>query len=142
MDTSFLLNIKRLDDYYRNLRFQTGIWSRLLWLDNGKEMIFVSSGTVFDPEHFSQDGWILLFNELFLQDFLQRYPESYNNGLLLEKGLGHSVIPLSESLRKELNDLAGLLSRAIAQGQSELYLQSYADLILLNANNTYAKVVR
>ena len=142
MDTSFLLNIKRLDDYYRNLRFQTGIWNRLLWLDDGRELIFVHSGTVFDPERFTQGGWILLFNELFLQDFLQRYPESYNNSLLLEKGLGYSVIPLSEALKKELNDLAGLLSRAIKQGQSELYLQSYADLMLLNANNTYAKVER
>lgn len=140
METSFLLEIKRLDDYYRNLRFQTGIWSRLVWLDNGKELFFMHSGIDPDSRKFTEEGWILLFNELFLQDFLQRYPEHYNHSLLLEKGPVYSTIPLAEPLRKELDELAILLNQAIKNGQSELYLQSYADLILLNANNTYAKV--
>lgn len=113
MDTSFLLDIKRLDDYYRNLRFQTGIWSRLVWLDKGRQLVFIHSGIDLDPQQFSEEGWTLSFNELFLQDFLQRYPEHYNHSLLLEKGSVYATIPLTEPLKKELNELAALLSQAI-----------------------------
>ena len=140
METNLRLKISRLAQYYGDTKLHTPLWYRLVWLEDGDELNFIRSGFSFDQEKFASGGWILLFNEFFLNDFVERYPDRYNSGLMLSRGLGNVTIPLIPALRTELNDMAVLLNHAQDKEQSELYLQSYADLILLNANHAYAKM--
>lgn len=139
METGLSINITRLEQYNRDTKLHTSLWGRLVWPDDGEELIFIRSGYAFDTEKLNGDGWVLLFNQFFLTGFLERYPDSYNSGLVATRTTGLAHIGLNPSLKTEMNDLALLLNHAQQQRQAEMYLQSYADLILLNANHTYAK---
>ncbi|SMC57233.1 hypothetical protein [Pedobacter africanus] len=140
METGLSINITRLEQYNRDTKLHTSLWSRLVWLVDGDELIFIRSGYAFDTEKFMGEGWVLLFNQFFLTGFLERYPDSYNSGLVANRTTGMAAIPLTPSLKTEMNDLALLLNHAQDQKQAEMYLQSYADLILLNANHAHAKL--
>ncbi|MNL03550.1 hypothetical protein D3C87_1240910 [compost metagenome] len=139
METNLSINLKRLENYNQETQLQTSTWNRLVWMVDGNELIFIRSGVAFDTEKFTRGGWVLLFNQSFLTGFLERYPDNYNSSLVATWALSHAIIPLTAALRTEMNDMAILLSHAQHKRQSELYLQSYADLFLLNANHTYAK---
>lgn len=134
------LSINRLDEYKSDAKLQTTISSRLMWLDEGESMVFVPSGVSFDLDIYPSTGWIFSFNELFYRDFLDRYPQDYNCALMAKRSSDYLFIPLSVKLRMEMSELADLLIKALKEGQSELFLQAYADLILLNANQAYVGI--
>ncbi|SDJ09622.1 hypothetical protein SAMN04487898_101303 [Pedobacter sp. ok626] len=134
------LSINRLDEYKSDAKLQTTISSRLMWLDEGESMVFVPSGVSFDLDIYPSTGWIFSFNELFYRDFLDRYPQDYNCALMAKRSCDYLFIPLSVKLRMEMSELADLLIKALKEGQSELFLQAYADLILLNANQAYVGI--
>nr|WP_121271939.1 hypothetical protein [Pedobacter schmidteae] len=136
MSLSFL-NINRLEDYHRDPRLQSVFCSRLLWRDHGEYMVFVPSGLPFDMDQYAAGGWILSFNERFVQNFLSRYPQDYNNALLVDKSQDQVFVPMNAKLRSEMNELAEFLRKALTEGQSELFTQIHTDLILLNANQTH-----
>lgn len=136
MSLSFL-SINRLEDYHRDPKLQSIFCSRLLWRDHGEYMVFVQSGVSFDLDQYAAGGWILSFNEFYVQDFLSRYPQDYNNTLLVDKSQDQVFVPMNVKLRTEMNELAELLTKALAAGQSELFTQIHTDLILLNANQTH-----
>ncbi|TCC99323.1 hypothetical protein FBD94_05650 [Pedobacter hiemivivus] len=134
------LSINRLDEYKRDAKLQSTISFRLMWLDEGESMVFVPSGVSFDLDIYPSTGWIFSFNELFYRDFLDRYPQDYNCALMAKRSSDYVFIPLAVKLRMEMSELADLLVRALKEGQSELFLQAYADLILLNANQAYVGI--
>lgn len=134
------LSINRLEEYKRDEKLQSTISFRLMWLDEGESMVFVPSGVPFDLDIYPSTGWILSFNELFNRDFLDRYPQDYNCALMAKKLIDYVFIPLAAKLRMEMSELADLLVKALKEGQSELFLQAYADLILLNANQAYVGI--
>jgi hypothetical protein len=134
------LSINRLDEYKRDAKLQSTISFRLMWLDEGESMVFVPSGVSFDLDIYPSTGWIFSFNELFYRDFLDRYPQDYNCALMAKRSSDYVFIPLAVKLRIEMSELADLLVRALKEGQSELFLQAYADLILLNANQAYVGI--
>ncbi|MNJ93868.1 hypothetical protein D3C87_115550 [compost metagenome] len=134
------LSINRLDEYKSDAKLQTTISFRLMWLDEGESMVFVPSGVSFDLDLYPSTGWIFSFNEFFYRDFLDRYPQDYNCALMAKRSSDYLFIPLSVKLRMEMSELADLLIKALKEGQSELFLQAYADLILLNANQAYVGI--
>ena len=134
------LSINRLDEYKRDAKLQSTISFRLMWLDEGESMVFVPSGVSFDLDLYPSTGWIFSFNELFYRDFLDRYPQDYNCALMAKRSSDYLFIPLGAKLRMEMSELADLLVKALKEGQSELFLQAYADLILLNANQAYVGI--
>lgn len=134
------LSINRLDEYKRDIKLQSTISFRLMWLDEGESMVFVPSGVSFDLDIYPSTGWIFSFNELFYRDFLDRYPQDYNCALMAKRSSDYLFIPLGVKLRMEMSELADLLVKALKEGQSELFLQAYADLILLNANQAYVGI--
>ncbi|MDR6782657.1 hypothetical protein [Pedobacter africanus] len=138
MEPNLNLRLNLLDNYSLSTKFPLSIWSRLLWLVAGDELIFIHSGSEFETQQFSGAGWALEFNQLFVVGFVERYPDVYNNALMTTR-IRNVSISLSAKLRTDMNDLAILLRHAQEKEQSELYLQAYADLILLNANQAYAK---
>ena len=139
METNLSINLKRLESYNQDTQLKTSSSNRLVWMVDGNELIFIRAGVAFDTEKFARGGWVLLFNQSFLTGFLERYTDNFNTALVGTWALSDAIIPLTAALRTEMNDMAILLSHAQEKGQSELYLQSYADLLLLNANHTYAK---
>ena len=138
METNLNIHLNLLDNYSLSTKFPVSIWSRLLWLVAGDELIFIHSGSEFETQQFSGAGWALEFNERFVVGFVDRYPHLYNSALITKR-VSNVSITLNARLRTEMNDLAILLRHAQEKEQSELYLQAYADLILLNANQAYAK---
>ena len=135
-----LVSINRLDEYKRDARLQSIISFRLMWLDEGESMVFVPSGVPFDLDIYPSAGWVFTFNELFNKYFLNRYPQDYNCALMAKRLADYVFIPLNTKLRMEMCELAGLLAKALKEGQSQLFLQAYADLILLNANQAYVGI--
>jgi len=138
MEPNLNLRLNLLDNYSLSTKFPQSIWSRLLWLVAGDELIFIHSGSEFETQQFSGAGWALEFNQRFVVGFVDRYPDVYNNALMTKR-ISNVSMSLNAKLRTEMNDLAILLRHAQEKEQSELYLQAYADLILLNANQAYAK---
>lgn len=136
METNLSICLTQLDNYNRNTKLPVSVWYRMLWQVAGDKLTFVPSGSEFDTKQYPGAGWIMEFNQLFADGFQERYPDENNNALLTIQ-VGAIDLPLTDALRKEMNDLAILLSHAQEKGQSELYLQAYADLILLNANHIY-----
>lgn len=135
-----LLSINRLEEYKRDAKLQSFSCFRLMWLDEGESMVFVPSGVSFDLDIYPSNGWIFSFNEFFNRDFLDRYPQDYNCALMAKKLADYVFVPLGNKLRLEMCELADLLVTALKEGQSELFLQAYADLILLNANQAYVGI--
>lgn len=133
---SFSLKISRLENYGIQ-RWQTGLWNRLMWRYEDGEVLFVHAGLEFNDEAYAGEGWILEFDTLFYQDFMMRYEEHYNRKLFADCIASPVFLPITDQLRKEMNDLARLLKETIELSKSALYLQSYADLILLNINRSY-----
>ncbi|MNL09496.1 hypothetical protein D3C87_1302570 [compost metagenome] len=138
MKKSLSICLSHLDNYNNNKQLPVGTWNRLLWQLTGDELIFIPAGVEFNTKQYPGAGWLMEFNQLFVDGFQERYPDWNNNALLTIK-VGAVDLPLTDALRQEMNDLAILLSHAQHKGQSELYLQAYADLILLNANHIYTK---
>ncbi|WEK17662.1 MAG: hypothetical protein P0Y49_12735 [Candidatus Pedobacter colombiensis] len=134
------LSINRLEEYNRNEKSQSIFSFRLMWLDEGESMVFVPSGVSFDMDSYDTSGWIFSFNEFFCRDFFDRYPQDYNSALLVNKLTDYVFIPMNTKLRMEMSELADLLVKGRNEGQSELFMQTYADLILLNANQRYVGI--
>lgn len=139
MEKNLSVSIGRFDRGNDDTTLSISEWNRLLWLADGDELIFVQSGAVLETTKFTGAGWVLKFNQLFAMDFLERYPDVYNHALVISTNSNHISLALTPALRTEMNDLAILLHHAQEKAQSELYLQAYADLIFLNANQLYAK---
>ncbi|WP_316819201.1 hypothetical protein [Pedobacter nyackensis] len=138
---SFSVRISRLEDY-KVQRQQLGLWNRLVWLDNGCDALFIHSEVDFWDNTYKSGGWLLEFNSSFYRDYALRYPEDFNNSLMTDKSSSPITLPLSDMLHKEIHQLAGLLKNAYVLNQPELYLQPYADLILLNVNRFYTTSVK
>ncbi|SMC44242.1 hypothetical protein [Pedobacter africanus] len=139
MENDLSVSIGRFDRANHNTTLSTNEWNRLLWFTAGDELVFVPAGSVFEEDKFAGDGWVLEFNQHFAVDYLERYPDLHNHALVSNTVRGQISMLLTEALRSEMNELAILLNHAQEKGQSKLYLQAYADLIFLNANQLYAK---
>jgi len=135
----FSVKISRLEDYGQ--RQQAGLWNLVMWLDNGGEVLFAHSGVDFNDETYAGPGWLMEFNASFYHDFMGRYREDYNSGLLANRTSSPVYLSITDKQRKEMHDLAVLLKKALELNQPMLYLQPYADLILLNINHCYATLV-
>lgn len=141
MNVDLSLSICTLEKYNRDTKLHTSFWTRLIWLANGEEAIFIRAGISDEMERLTGKGWALQFNQFFLTGFLERYNLDYHNSLMKSRAFDAITIPLTAALRDEFNSLAVLLSNAQADGQAEMYLQAYGDLILLNINHVYANDV-
>ena len=139
MKKNLSVSIGRFDNDNHDTTLSISEWNSLFWLVAGDELIFVQSGSEFEMKKLTGAGWVLKFNQLFAMDYLERYPDTYNHALVANIDSKQVNFPMSAALRSEMNDLAILLSHAQHKGQSELYMQAYADLIFLNANQLYAK---
>lgn len=133
---SLSLKISRLEDYKKNVQ-KTGLWNRIIWLDNGTEVVFMRSELDFDVDAYVGTGWLMEFDTVFYHDFMMRYNEDFNSRLFAVKNFFPIKLPVTDLQLKEISELALSLQEVAGQERPVLYLQTYADLIFLNLNRWY-----
>lgn len=134
------LKIMLLSNWYSSYEPDSGKGlHRLLWLDDGKGMLYLAAGSKSRVPQYQQQGWILLFDELYLSTFLLHYPK-YTQYQFFSLGYEQLYVPLDADQTAELGRIALGMQRAIAAGQPVEFLQGVLDLGLIIAAGAYARV--
>ena len=133
------IEVFRLEHYFRepSLWANAAAFYRLLWLGDGRGMLYVRSGLYFHIPQYTTTGWMIRFKELYLRNFLISYP-SYADAALFDSGIRQAFIQTGPELISELDELAGKLEDDLARGRSMVYLQPYVNLVLLHSADHYA----
>ncbi|MES2457861.1 MAG: helix-turn-helix domain-containing protein [Bacteroidota bacterium] len=132
------IEVFRLEHYFRepSLWANAAAYHRLLWLGDGRGMLYVRSGLDFHIPQYTTTGWMIRLKELYLRNFLISHP-AYAYAALFDSGVCQAFIQTGTELINELDGLAGRLEDDLSRGRTEVYLQPYVNLLLLHAANHY-----
>jgi AraC-like DNA-binding protein len=133
------IEVFRLEHYFRepSLWASGAAYHRILWLGDGRGMLYVRSGLDSHIPQYTGSGWMIRFKEFFFRNFLISYP-AYADAALFDSGVRQAFIQIGTELIQELDGLAGRLEEDLSRGRTYVYLQPYVNLVLLHAADHYA----
>lgn len=138
MDTSFPIKVLQLEKYYHDSSIwsQSLLWYRLLWLEDGRGMLFVHAGKEFHLKQYRNGGWMVMFSELFYYSFLECHPQ-YHEILLFNETSRTAFIPMDKRQTEELTDWVKKLRDTLIEGKPSVFLQPFIDFLLLHVAEAY-----
>jgi|GEM_PF-3151389 len=133
-----MIDVLKLQDFYEDegLIRSAPQWHRLLWIADGRGMLFVRAGSDFHIKQYAQGGWIVLFGDVFYNTFLQHYPR-YLECRLFDLDVAVAYIRLDAEQTADLDYHAMELLETLMADKGQHYRQHTLDFILMLAGDIY-----